>query len=161
MDTESLKYALREAEEAASAVSERFQVAAFIVSAHRLLRDSGRAEREPEMAGGGSSGEAVLPATITELFALSDGKGHADRVEALADFSLHREGVDGISTDYITEGYSQGRIPNPANIPDVLAKSGRRGHLMSGERRDGKKTWRLTATGEKYIEALLEEAANE
>ena len=102
-----------------------------------------------------------MPATITELLALIAGKAHPDRIEALAYFSLHRDGVDGISTGYITEGYSHGRIPNPANIADVLAKSVRRGHLMSGERRDGKKTWRLTATGEKYMAELLEEAASE
>ena len=159
MEKELVREALRDAAEVADEVDEAYRVAAFQVAAERLLRRDGGAH--PERAQARSLGTRVAsdgqPESINELLALMHDRSHPDRFEAILLHSLRRTGVDGLTTDEVLKAYSEGRAPKPANASDVIAKCVKRGHVMEGEKRDGQKTWRLTVTGERYMEQIVQE----
>ena len=53
----------------------------------------------------------------------------------------------------IEEGFKEARETIPTNLSDVIAKNVRQGLIMeTKERKNGKKTWTVTNSGESFIE---------
>ena len=51
--------------------------------------------------------------------------------------------------------YEEALISKPANITDVMNANQRKGYLRaSPEKKDGKKAWIMTLTGERYVEQM-------
>lgn len=161
MDKEAMLSVLGEAAEICDGVKEPYRAAAFQVVVQWLLArsDVTRVAVSPEASSNDLLVENV-PATVNELLARLHSRSHPDRVEAIAFHALKRLGIDGVASDDILAAYSSSRLPRPVNLADTIAKSVRRGHLMDGQKRDGQKTWRLTVTGERYIDELLKEIAD-
>ena len=101
----------------------------------------------------------ALPELVNELLATIRSRSHPDRFEAVLFHTLRSQGQEALTTDEILAGYAVSRLPKPVNASDVIAKCFRKGHITEGPRRDGQKTWRLTGSGERHIEAVLAEAA--
>lgn len=92
---------------------------------------------------------------LAEFLATHKVVTHPDRVVAIAYHAYHTRNGASISTQDLTDGYSRARIKQPQNFPDVIATCVRKGRLVEGERRDGKKSWVITRTGETYVEQHL------
>ena len=45
----------------------------------------------------------------------------------------------------------------PANINDAVNKNIEKGYIMDAKKKDSKKAWTLTATGERFVENDLKE----
>lgn len=151
---------LREAEELASAVSEPFRVKAFEVVALRLLQGEPRGEERhasPRNGASSSVGEMALPQAVNELLAGLRNRAHTDRFIAVIYHSLKQGGPEALTTDEILSGYQASRMSRPSNPSDVIAKCFRKGHVTEDARRDGQKSWRLTGSGEHYVEQLIAE----
>lgn len=53
----------------------------------------------------------------------------------------------------MTNAFQMAREKLPANLSDMINKNVVKGHFMEvGERKDTRKTWILTATGERFVE---------
>ena len=100
-----------------------------------------------------------LPESINELLATVRSRSHPDRFEAALFHALRGQGREALTTDEILAAYSASRLARPVNASDVVAKCFRKGHITEGTPVDGQKTWRLTGSGERYIEAVLAQAA--
>lgn len=75
---------------------------------------------------------------------------------AIAYFLEHFENALSFNVDDIKSGYMSAKIAPPGNINDKINMNIRKGHIMDAkERKDAKKAWVVTATGEKFIENKL------
>ena len=157
-DKARIREALTHAAELADEVNDLYRVTAFRVAAERLLGVDGELRQAPVQAAGVVT-EGAVPEAVNELLAVLHDRPHQDRFEAIIFHALRLQGVDGLTTDEIMNGYSAARIARPANPSDVIAKCVRppRGHVREGDKRDGQKTWRLTGAGERYVGGLIEE----
>jgi hypothetical protein len=167
MEKVDLEETLRAAEEIAQCVSAPYRVPAFEVAARALLLD----EKGRRTAAGVSniSGQEAgvvaangdVPESVNEMLAQIRSRPHTDRFEAVVFHGLKRQGLESVTTDDILAAYSATRMSRPVNASDVIAKCFRKGHITEGERRDGQRTWRLTGSGERYVEQLLQDRDSE
>jgi hypothetical protein len=80
------------------------------------------------------------------------------RTLVLTYFLEHMENYKSINTDDLKKAFSLAKHPLPSNINDKVNMNIKNAHMMeSDEKKDGKKAWVLTATGEKFVESELNE----
>jgi hypothetical protein len=72
---------------------------------------------------------------------------------ALAYYLEHVEGLESFNVPDLEKAFRAAREKLPANMNDVVNKNIARGFLMgANEKKDSKKTWYLTSTGERVVE---------
>jgi hypothetical protein len=57
----------------------------------------------------------------------------------------------------LEELFIEAKEPVPANINDAVNKNIEKGYIMDAKKKDSKKAWTLTATGERFVENDLKE----
>lgn len=92
---------------------------------------------------------------LSEFLAQMKKKRETDKVDAILSYNLHN-GEESSTREEILEAYAKAKLGRPTNLSDVIARCIRKGHLIeSAQTKDGKKAWRITATGERYVEEQL------
>ena len=72
---------------------------------------------------------------------------------AIAYFLEHFEKAMSFNVDDIKNGYRSAKIPLPSNVNDKINMNIKKGHIMDAkEKKDSKKAWELTVTGEAFVE---------
>jgi hypothetical protein len=78
------------------------------------------------------------------------------RVVALAFYLERQEGLTSFNVSDLEGVFRQAREKLPKNMNDAVNKNIARGFLMeAAAKKDSKKAWQLTATGERYVETEL------
>jgi len=78
------------------------------------------------------------------------------RVVALASFLERQEGLATFNVSDLEGAFRQAREKLPKNMNDAVNKNIARGFFMeAAEKKDSKKAWQLTATGERYVDSDL------
>ncbi len=78
------------------------------------------------------------------------------RVVALAFYLERQEALTSFNVSDLEAAFRQAREKLPKNMNDAVNKNIARGFLMeAAEKKDSKKAWLLTATGERYVETDL------
>lgn len=155
-DDAELRQAVARARRIAEEQPEPFQSLAFTAVLAHLLQERTPPAREP--VAGEAARLSQPPSTegsIAEFLAQRRLDSHPDRVLAIAYYHYHRHGGQGVTTKDLVEGYTRSRTKRPQNYPDVIASCIRKGYLVDGGRRDGMKTWVITASGEAHVEQDL------
>lgn len=62
------------------------------------------------------------------------------------------DGMESFSVDDLREVFRASRVPSPKNLNDKVNQNISKGFLMEVEKKDKKKAWILTSTGEKHVE---------
>lgn len=97
----------------------------------------------------------VLPTQISEFLAGKNVTTHLDRIVAILYFN-HHKGNELITVAELEEAYSNARVRPPRNFSDSLAYCIRKGYIVEARgKKDGKKAWQITPTGEKFVEEEL------
>jgi|SRR5581483_9964599 len=152
----ALRQAVARARRIAEEQPEPYQSLAFTALLTHLLQERTVPAREPAPAE--SARPQQPPSTegsIAEFLAQRRIDSHPERVLAIAYYHYHRHAGQGVTTKDLVEGYSRSRSKRPQNYPDVIASCIRKGYLVDGGRRDGMKTWVITASGEAHVEQDL------
>jgi len=98
---------------------------------------------------------AALPSQVSEFLAQKNIKTHIDRVVAILDY-YRRSGEEPMTIAELEDAYSSIRMKQPRNFSDLLAQCIRKGHVVEAKnKKDGKKAWQITDTGERYVEEEL------
>lgn len=80
-------------------------------------------------------------------------KAETQKVLALAYFLEHVEGLTPFNVADLEAMFRQAREKLPKNMNDAVNKNIARGFLMQArEKKDSRKAWNLTATGERFVE---------
>ncbi len=154
MDDQSIRDALRRAEDLIGDTPSGLHEVAFQVILEALLRQ--HAGNVPAL--GPNAPEVTLDRaqsmTINELLAKCGASSHPERVVAIAFHSL-RNGQGAVTRKDLEEAYGKARTKKPQNFADVIGQCVQRGHLIEDSPKDGMKSWVITPTGESFIGQLL------
>lgn len=83
-------------------------------------------------------------------------KSETERGLVLAYYLEHMEGMSSFNVNDVVAIFRVAKEKKPINPSDVIAKNASRGFVMEAtEKKDKKKAWTLTATGERYVEDEL------
>lgn len=99
-----------------------------------------------------------LPTSLAEFVKLKgDPKGHIELTAIFAYWLFKRENMDSFNFKDMESCYSQTRIPKPANLSDVINRNQGKGLFVRSEaEKDGLVAWRITRSGEEYVEKMKE-----
>jgi len=96
-----------------------------------------------------------LPSQVSEFLAQKNIISHTDRVVAVLYYYYH-SGNTLMTIAEFENTYSSIRIKQPRNFSDVLAQCIRKGYVVeASNKKDDKKAWQITPTGEKFVEEEL------
>jgi hypothetical protein len=93
-------------------------------------------------------------ATLGEAIASLPTRAHTELLPAIAAYKLGSGGVESLTTDDFFDAYRELRLARPQNLSDTIAKAIRQGWLVPGEKRESKKTWRVTSLGVAKVKEL-------
>lgn len=104
--------------------------------------------------------EASLPKTkklsAKEFLMRTPAKSDVQKVLMLGYFLEYVEGVTSFNVSDLETAFRAAKEKLPANMNDAVNKNIARGFLMAAEdKKESRKAWYLTSTGEKQIGALL------
>lgn len=102
----------------------------------------------------GSPRQQTVKQMSAKEFLLSKKLSSAvEKTLALAYYLERVEQVNSFNINDIANAFQAAREKSPANLNDMINKNIVKGYLMEArERKDAKKAWILTATGERFIE---------
>jgi len=154
MDKEEIQNKIQRAKElvGGSAEDPLTQIA-FGEVFRRLFDESYAAIREEPKSG---LKPKDLPKQVSEFLATKNITTHIDRIVAILYYNYHRDGEPKTVIE-LEEAYSNARVKPPKNFSDVLAQCIRKGFVVEiKEKKDSKKAWQITPTGEKFVGEELE-----
>ena len=96
--------------------------------------------------------------TLGEAIASLPPRSHTELLPAIAAHKLASKGIDSLSAEDFVEAYRELRLSRPQNLSDTIAKSIRQGWLVPGDKREGKKTWRVSSLGLSKVDELRKTA---
>lgn len=108
-----------------------------------------------------SNGEIKTEATnkkvsIKEFLLTKKIDDDVKRTLVLAYYLEHIDNQSSINSEDLKKAFGLAKCKAPANINDKVNLNIKNGHLMEAdEKKDSKKAWVLTATGEKFVETEL------
>ena len=114
-----------------------------------LEKVAGETRTRPTGAGGAISKKLSLKEFILD-------KGPENTRETTLAVSYYLEMNDGVAPFNVQDlerSFRSAKIPPPKNINDMVNKNVQRGLLMeAAEKKNGRKAWEITATGERVVE---------
>lgn len=91
-----------------------------------------------------------------EFLMTKELKTETQKVLALGYFLEYMEGMEAFNITDLDGAFRAAKEPLPKNMNDAVNKNIARGFLMEvAEKKNTKKAWCLTATGEKYLDETL------
>lgn len=94
--------------------------------------------------------------SIKEFLVTKKVDDDVKRTLAIAYFLEHIEKNTSVNTDDLKKAFNLAKCPPPTNINDKVNMNIKNAHMMeAAEKKDSKKAWILTATGEQFIETEL------
>jgi hypothetical protein len=121
----------------------------------RLSNLEERVERlERQLAGeGGASVAKARRLSAKEFMLTKTLKSETQKVVALAYFLEREEGLVSFNVPDLETVFRAAREKLPKNMNDAVNKNIARGFVMeASEKKDAKKAWQLTSTGERFVE---------
>ena len=98
----------------------------------------------------------VKKMSAKEFLMTKEAKSETQKVVALASFLEQVEGLHMFNVSDLEGVFRAAKEKVPSNMNDAVNKNIAKGFLMdSGEKKDLKKAWCLTSTGERYVETEL------
>lgn len=94
--------------------------------------------------------------TIKEFLLGKNLKGDVQKTLIVAYYLEKYENMSSVNVDDLAKSFRLAKEPLPSNLNDKINMNIRKGHMTEAEeKKDGKKAWYLTSTGENYIEQEL------
>lgn len=101
----------------------------------------------------GNLSETIKKLSIKEFLMTKNLSDDVRRTLAIAYFLEHFSGMISFNADDINQGFRSAKIKPPVNTNDKINMNIKNGYIMEAEeKKESKKAWTLTATGEKYVE---------
>ena len=96
---------------------------------------------------------------IGELFAEKKPSSEVEKVVAAGYYIENVEGVSGFNVDDLQRCFVQAKEKTPGNLNDAVYKGIKKGWMAElPEKKEGKKAWQLTRTGEETVAQGFESA---
>jgi len=97
--------------------------------------------------------EVVKKLSVKEFLIAKNPSDDVKRTLAIAYFLEHVSGMVSFNVEDINQGFRSAKIQPPSNTNDKINVNIKNGYIMEAEeKKESKKAWVLTATGEKFVE---------
>ncbi len=94
--------------------------------------------------------------SVKEFLLTKAFRSEVEKTLVLAYYLEHTEGMPSFNVNDVIRVFQAAKEKKPVNPNDAVAKNVARGFLMDAtEKKDSKKAWTLTVTGERYVENEL------
>src|SRR6185503_9752186 len=93
--------------------------------------------------------------TFAELVRLTKFKQHPDLILLATYYMIIIKRTDSVTTLDIEQEYSSAMLKASTNTNANINVNRGKGFMMEGEKREGKKTFKITMSGVEYIEEIL------
>lgn len=90
----------------------------------------------------------------TEYILRLKPSGDVERTLVFANFLEEHRDLPNFNSEDIGSLFVEARMKKPANVADKIGKNASKGLIMSAGEVDGKKTWKLTLSGQAYMKEL-------
>jgi hypothetical protein len=111
---------------------------------------------EKRLAGGEQTVAIGKRQSAKEFLLSKSTSTETQKVLVLAYFLEKNEGLASLNVQDLEAAFRSAREKLPKNMNDAVNKNVARGLLMEArEKKDAKKAWHLTATGERFVEEQL------
>ncbi len=91
--------------------------------------------------------------SIKEFILSKNPKDHIQKTLAIGYYLEKSEGLSSFKAKDLEKGFQEAKEKAPGNINYNVIKNIEKGHIMeSREKKDKRKAWNLTNTGEKFVE---------
>jgi hypothetical protein len=127
-------------------------------TAHKIQELEGRVEKLEQLFSipGNVSAAKQKKQSVKEFLMTKTLKSDIQKVAALAYFIEHIEKSASFNTADLEVAFRAAKEKLPTNMNDAVNKNIAKGFLMEAEeRKDSKKAWCLTSTGEHHVEFAL------
>lgn len=115
-------------------------------------------EKAPSVAAMGEraqEGEGLPDSLVDLLLAKGNPSTHTDITMVWSYWLSKKKGLPCYNVNDIEDCYFEARIPRPSNTHQFMNENQGKGLLMpTPEKKDGKKAWIITRTGEEYVEQM-------
>lgn len=102
------------------------------------------------------AGTKARKQSAKEFLLTKNPKSEVQKAIALAYFLEREDGVSPFNVADLETAFRAARERLPKNVNDVINKNIARGFLMEvREKKDSKKAWQLTSTGERFVESEI------
>lgn len=90
---------------------------------------------------------------VKEFILLKKPSGDVQKTLAIAYYLEKNEGMESFNVEDLAHYFQLAKEPTPQNLNDKINMNIKKGHVMEArEKKENKKAWCLTSTGEKYLE---------
>lgn len=90
---------------------------------------------------------------VKEFLILKNAQSDVQKTLTIGYYLENREHLSPFNTDDLRKGFSAAKEPLPSNVNAFINQNIKNGHIMEAhEKKDNKKAWTLTATGERFVE---------
>lgn len=123
--------------------------------AARLSKLEERVEKLERQNGAAKAGSPAPSKKLSakEFLINKNAGSELQKVVALAFYLERYEGLTSFNVSDLEAAFRSAREKLPKNMNDAVNKNITRGFLMeAGEKKDSKKAWNLTSTGERHVE---------
>ncbi len=94
--------------------------------------------------------------SVKEFLLTKNIKSDTQKVVALAYFLEYTDGMESFNVNDLETAFRSAKEKVPTNMNDAVNKNIARGFIMeAAQKKDAKKAWCLTSTGETYVETDL------
>lgn len=102
--------------------------------------------------------EQLKKVSIREFILKKRATSDLDKTLVAGYYLEHYRKVSPFSVRDLEELFTEAKEPRPKNTNDAVNKNIEKAYIMEAkEKKDNKKTWTLTATGESFVESDLQE----
>lgn len=99
-------------------------------------------------------GARMKETSIKEFLLSKQPKGDVQKLLAIGYYLEKQQGLTSFTVEDLKKGFRSAAEPVPINVSDTIRKNKAKGHLMdSGENREGSRSYMVTTTGERTVEA--------
>lgn len=104
---------------------------------------------------------SVSPAkklSVKEFIILKNPSGDVQKSLVIAYYLEKNEGMQSFNIEDLAQYFQLAKEPTPQNLNDKINMNIKKGHMMEArEKKDNKKSWVVTNTGEQFIEKDFKE----
>lgn len=116
--------------------------------------------KQPIITGEVQLTDAGKKYSLAEFLKTKDAKNHGDKILVFAYYLQEYENISSFNLDDIEQCYMKVKVPKTTNFSPYFTQLVSKGYIMDAtEKKDNKKSWTLTNSGDEYVGSLSRQEA--
>lgn len=129
----------------------------YLEEIKKIIEDHEKRINALENAGKSSPPKYDKEISIKEFILQKKPRNDVDKTLVIGYYLEHFKYLPSFNVNDLGNAFKKGKVPSPKNINLTVIRNINKGRIMEASaKKDNKKTWTLTNTGEQFIEIVIE-----